>query len=226
MNRSLTLLSALLLTATLQGCGDDSKPAKAEAPEAASTAAAATPAGDSCSGHELERALPPTKAVYGYPYLSRECGYDSATIVYGKADGSQQLVVTLTDTGLPAPGADQQGEAAKQYLAAQAKLRDTTAKNVSLLNQARQAALQNGTAAQFGGEQYLPVIDSTRMGDPLAISVPGPDDKAGESSLTGLIKGRYVLNMTSPDKPNGGTAQSLRELFVPISEQMALTKLP
>ena len=134
--------------------------------------------------------------------------------------------MTLTDTGLPAPGADQQGEAAKQYLAAQAKLRDTTAKNVSLLNQARQAALQNGTAAQFGGEQYLPLIDSTRMGDPLAISVPGPDDKAGESSLTGLIKGRYVLNMTSPDKPNGGTAQSLRELFVPISEQMALTKLP
>ena len=140
MNRSLTLLSALLLTATLQGCGDDSQPAKAAAPEAASSAAA-TPAGDSCTGHELERSLPPTKAVYGYPYLSRECGYDTATIVYGKADGSQQLVVTLTDTGLPAPGADQQGEAAKQYLAAQAKLRDTTAKNVSLLNQARQGAV-------------------------------------------------------------------------------------
>lgn len=224
MNRSLTLLSALLVAATLQGCGDDSKPAKAQAPEAASTAAA--PAGDSCTGHALEKALPPTKAIYGYPYLSRECGYDDATIVYGKADGSQHLVVTLTDTGMPAPGADQQGEAARQYLAAQAKLRDTTAKNVSLLNQARQAALQNGTAAQFGGEQYLPVIDSTRMGDPLAISVPAPDDKTGEATLTGLIKGRYVLNMTSPDKPNGGTAQSLRELFVPISEQMALTKLP
>jgi len=225
MNRSLTLLSALLVAATLQGCGDDSKPAKAQAPEAAS-APAAVPAGDSCTGHALEKALPPAKAIYGYPYLSRECGYDDATIVYGKTDGTQRLVVTLTDTGMPAPGADQQGDAAKRYLAAQAKLRETTSKNVSLLNQARQAALQNGTAAQFGGEQFLPVIDSTRMGDPLAISVPAPDDKTGEATLTGLIKGRYVLNMSSPDKPNGGTAQALRELFVPISEQMALTKLP
>lgn len=225
MNRSLPLISVLLLAATLQGCGDDSKPAKAEAPEAASAAPTA-PAGDSCTGHELEKALPPAKAVYGYPYISRACGYNDATIVYGQADGSQRLVVTLTDTGLPAPGTDQQSETAKQYLAAQAKLRETTGKNVALLNSARQAALKNGTAEQFGGEAYLPVIDSTRMGDPLAISVPGPDEKAGESTLTGLIKGRYVLNMSSPDKPNGGTAQSLRELFVPISEQMALTKLP
>ncbi|MCP8462352.1 hypothetical protein NK553_00170 [Pseudomonas sp. ZM23] len=226
MKRTLPLMSALLLAATLQGCGDDSKPAKAEAPVAADSASASLPSGDSCSGHELEKALPPAKAVYGYPFISRECGYNDATITYGKADGSQRLVVTLTDTGMPAPGSDPQSETAKQYLAAQAKLRDTTSKNVALLNQARQAALQNGTAAQFGGEEYLPVIDSTRMGDPLAISVPGPDDKAGESTLTGLIKGRYVLNMSSPDKPNKGTAQSLRELFVPISEQMALTKLP
>lgn len=223
MNRSLPLISALLLAATLQGCGDDSKPAKAAAPEA-STASA--PAGDSCTGHALEKALPPAKAIYGYPFISRECGYNDATITYGKADGSQRLVVTLTDTGMPAPGDDPQSQVAKQYLAVQALLRDTTSRNVSVLNQARQAALQNGTAAQFGGEEYLPVIDSTRMGDPLAISVPSPDEKGGESTLIGLIKGRYVLNMSSPDKPNKGTAQSLRELFVPISEQMALTKLP
>ena len=66
-------------------------------------AAPALPA-DSCTGHELEVALPPAgKPLFGYDFLSRQCGYNDATVVFGAADGSKRLEIVLTDTGLPAP---------------------------------------------------------------------------------------------------------------------------
>ena len=36
-------------------------------------------------------------------FLSRQCGYNDATVVFGAADGSKRLEIVLTDTGLPAP---------------------------------------------------------------------------------------------------------------------------
>ncbi|KAF1069525.1 MAG: hypothetical protein GAK45_01085 [Pseudomonas citronellolis] len=219
MKRSLILIGALMIGATLHGCGGGDDKAKAE-----KAAAAATPA-DSCTGHPLEAALPPSKTVYGYPFISRVCGYNSATLVYGAADGSQHLEIGLIDTGMPAPGKADDAQAAADYRAAQDKLRDATHSSLTLLNSTREAALKNGTADRFGGEDFLPVIDTTRMGDPLAIVVP-PKGETGASTLTGLIKGRYVLNMSSTDHPNGGSAQALRQLFVPFVEQMKLTALP
>lgn len=219
MKRSLILLSALMIGATLHGCGGGDDKAKA-----AKAAAAAAPA-DSCTGHPLEAALPPQKTLYGYPFISRKCGYNDATLVYGKADGSLHLEVSLVDTGMPAPAQDANSAQAIAYRDVQNKLRDMTHSSLTLLNKTRQTALQNGTADKFGGEDYLPVIDTTRMGDPLGVVVPAKGEN-GEATLTGLIKGRYVLTITSPDKPNGGNAQAMRQLFVPIVEQMKLTALP
>ncbi|MFH3784812.1 hypothetical protein WAI08_19355, partial [Acinetobacter baumannii] len=87
MKRPLIFLSAVLLGASLQGCGGgDEKQA----------AAPALPA-DSCTGHELEVALPPAgKPLFGYDFLSRQCGYNDATVVFGAADGSKRLEIVLT----------------------------------------------------------------------------------------------------------------------------------
>lgn len=219
MKRSLILLSALMLGATLHGCGGGDDKAKTE-----KAAAAAVPA-DSCTGHPLEKALPPSKEMYGYPFISRECGYNDAKLVYGTADGSRHLEISLIDTGMPAPAQDANSEQAIAYRGAQDKLRDMTHSSLTLLNKTRETAIKNGTADKFGGEDYLPVIDTTRMGDPLGVVAPAKGE-TGESSLTGLIKGRYVLTLSSPDKPNGGSTQSMRQLFVPIVEQMKLTALP
>lgn len=218
MKRSLILLSALMIGATLHGCGGGDDQAKA------AKAAAAVPA-DSCTGHPLEVALPPQKTLYGYPFISRTCGYNDATLVYGNADGSLHLEVSLIDTGMPAPAQDANSQQAVAYRDAQNKLRDMTHSSLTLLNKTREAALQNGTADKFGGEDYLPAIDTTRMGDPLGVVAPAKGE-SGEASLTGLIKGRYVLTLRSPDKPNGGNTQAMRQLFVPIVEQMKLTALP
>ncbi|WP_374441250.1 hypothetical protein [Pseudomonas panipatensis] len=219
MKRSLILLSALMIGATLHGCGGGDDKAKTE-----KAAAAAAPA-DSCTGHPLEKALPPMATLYGYPYLSRKCGYNDASVVYGKADGSQRLEISLIDTGMPAPAQDGNSDAAIAYRGAQDKLREMTHSSLTLLNSTREAALKNGTADKFGGEDYLPVIDTTRMGDPLAIVAPAKGE-SGVSTLTGLIKSRYVLSISSADKPNGGNAQAMRQLFVPFVEQMKLTALP
>ncbi|MDF3936874.1 hypothetical protein [Pseudomonas citronellolis] len=219
MKRSLILLSALMIGATLHGCGGGDDKAKAE-----KAAAAAVPV-DTCSGHPLEKALPPTKTLYGYPFISRECGYNEAKLVYGTPDGSQHLEISLIDTGMPAPVQDANSDQAIAYRGVQDKLRDMTHSSLTLLNKTRETALQNGTADKFGGDDYLPVIDTTRMGDPLGIVAPAKGEP-GDSTLTGLIKGRYVLTITSPDKPNGGSTQSMRQLFVPIVEQMKLTALP
>ena len=121
MKRPLIFLSAVLLGASLQGCGGgDEKQA----------AAPALPA-DSCTGHELEVALPPAgKPLFGYDFLSRQCGYNDATVVFGAADGRKRLEIVLTDTGLPAPPTE--GDAVS-YRAAQDKLREMTLLNARAL---------------------------------------------------------------------------------------------
>lgn len=171
MKRPLIFLSAVLLGASLQGCGGgDEKQA----------AAPALPA-DSCTGHELEVALPPAgKPLFGYDFLSRQCGYNDATVVFGAADGSKRLEIVLTDTGLPAPPTE--GDAVA-YRAAQDKLREMTQTNLTLLHKTRETALKNGTAERFGGEDYLPLIDTTRMGDPLGVMVPAKGEE-GVSTLS------------------------------------------
>ena len=186
MKRPLIFLSAVLLGASLQGCGGgDEKQA----------AAPALPA-DSCTGHELEVALPPA--------------------------GSKRLEIVLTDTGLPAPPTE--GDAVS-YRAAQDKLREMTQTNLTLLHKTRETALKNGTAERFGGEDYLPLIDTTRMGDPLGVMVPAKGEE-GVSTLSGVIKNRYVLTLSTRDTPNGGSATAMRQVLVPFVEQMKLTKLP
>lgn len=213
MKRPLIFLSAVLLGASLQGCGGgDEKQA----------AAPALPA-DSCTGHELEVALPPAgKPLFGYDFLSRRCGYNDATVVFGAADGSKRLEIVLTDTGLPAPPTE--GDAVA-YRAAQDKLREMTQTNLTLLHKTRETALKNGTAERFGGEDYLPLIDTTRMGDPLGVMVPAKGEE-GVSTLSGVIKNRYVLTLSTRDTPNGGSATAMRQVLVPFVEQMKLTKLP
>lgn len=143
-------------------------------------------------------------------------------MVFGAADGSKRLEIVLTDTGLPAPPTE--GDAVA-YRAAQDKLREMTQTNLTLLHKTRETALKNGTAERFGGEDYLPLIDTTRMGDPLGVMVPAKGEE-GVSTLSGVIKNRYVLTLSTRDTPNGGSATAMRQVLVPFVEQMKLTKLP
>ncbi|MDG0901071.1 hypothetical protein P6U18_14060, partial [Pseudomonas sp. L01] len=143
-------------------------------------------------------------------------------VVFGAADGSKRLEIVLTDTGLPAPPTE--GDAVS-YRAAQDKLREMTQTNLTLLHKTRETALKNGTAERFGGEDYLPLIDTTRMGDPLGVMVPAKGEE-GVSTLSGVIKNRYVLTLSTRDTPNGGSATAMRQVLVPFVEQMKLTKLP
>ncbi|MBO3276059.1 hypothetical protein [Pseudomonas schmalbachii] len=222
MKRSLIPLSALLLAALLSGCGEESKPAKVA--DSAPAEAAVAPV-DPCADSTLAKALPPATSINGYEFLSRSCGYNDASAVYGKADGSQRLELSLTDTGMPAPEGGEQSGVADSYRSTQAQVRDMTRRNVELLQSTREKALQNGTAQQFGGESYLPLIEKTSSGEPLAIIVAPADEAAPSANLTGLLKERYVLNLLSHDQPFGRDALAARKLLMPFVEQMKLGEL-
>ncbi|MCY1290831.1 hypothetical protein D9M68_402080 [compost metagenome] len=222
MKRTLIPLTALMLAATLAGCdkADHAKPVKvAETPVAEASAPA-----DPCADSALAKALPPESDINGYAFVSRSCGYNSANAVYGKADGSQHLEISLTDTGLPAPAGSEQSGMADNYLETQTKVRDMTRQNVALLQSAREAALKNGTAAEFGGEGYLPRVEKATSGEPLVITVAGADEAAG-ANLTGLLKERYVLNLLSSDQPFGKDALAASKLLMPFVEKMQLGEL-
>ncbi|MCY1420813.1 hypothetical protein D9M71_364480 [compost metagenome] len=113
---------------------------------------------------------------------------------------------------------------ADSYLETQTRVRDMTRQNVALLQSAREKALQNGTAGQFGGEAFLPLIETAGSGEPLAITV-APADEAGGANLTGLLKERYVLNLLSSDQPFGKDAAAARKLLMPFVEQMRIGEL-
>ena len=78
-----------------------------------------------------------------------------------------------------------------------------TQTNLTLLHKTRETALKNGTAERFGGED-LPLIDTTRMGDPLGVMVPARGERASRPSAGD--QNRYVLTLSTRDMPNGGSA--------------------
>lgn len=223
------LALAIVASILLAGCGapPDHESATADAPSPGVAWSGQAGNDAACEEHPLRKAMPSATRIGGLPFAHWECTFNRVRAVYGK-EGGNALDITLTDTRSPA--LNQQPAAAVPMLrSSDDTLRSLTKFTVQGTVETRKAMeAQPMTLQVIGGPDHLPVIETAPNNEPVVILV-GMKDDPSKTTVTSLLKDRYVLNVQAYDKDgavNSLTGPQARTLYDPFLKELHLDRLP
>lgn len=164
-----------------------------------------------CRNHALVKALPVRTTINGLPFAGWECTPDTVSASYG-IKGGKRVDIILSDTRSPTQSSGQMTKSNVQTLIATRKSLEA----------------QPAMLALIGGPDYLPVIESSPTGDPLAINI-SPKGTQVAPGVEALLKDRYVLSVQARDRAgsfNDLSGPRAQALYDPFLQKMHLELLP